>query len=79
MEKLSKEITLELSSVSGVTKDNYEELVSKLEAMFGKEVKEAVGDFMDGSIWPDGMSPDEQRKGLEDNDEIVLSFFKVRK
>lgn len=79
MEKPTREITLELSSVTGVNKDNFDNIISKLEEMFAKDVEEAVGDFMNSSIWPDGLSPDEQRKGLEDKDEITLSFLKVRK
>ena len=75
----SKEITLELSSVTGVTKDNFDKIVIKLEEMFGKDIKEAIGDIMESSIWPPDMSPEEQRKGLEKSDEIILQFLKLRK
>lgn len=76
--KPSKEITLELSSVTGVTEENFDLIVAKLEEMFGKDIKEAVGDIMESSIWPPDMSPEEQRKGLEKSDEITLQFLKVR-
>jgi len=79
---MAREITLEMSSVTGVNKDNFDKIVAKLEEMFGKDIEEAVRDIEDiikPSIWPDGESPDEQRKGLEDSDEIILHFLKVRK
>lgn len=79
---MTREITLEMSSVTGVNKDNFDKIVAKLEEMFGKDMEEAVydiEDIIDPSIWPPDMSPNEQRKGLEENEEIALQFFKVRK
>lgn len=74
-----REITLELNSVKGVNKDNFKAIVSKLEELFAQDVQGAVGDLMDISIWPDGQSPDEQYKQLENQDEMQLFFLKVRK
>jgi len=73
-----KEITIELSSVTGVTKDNFDKIVTKLEEMFSPALDEAHGDMIGTSIWPPDMSPEEQRKGLEEKDEITVFFFKVR-
>lgn len=79
METPQREITLEFSSVKGVNKDNFEMIVSKLEELFAKDVSDAIGDLMEASIWPEGQSPDEQRKQLENQDEMQLFFLKVRK
>lgn len=77
----TKEITLELSNVTGVNKNNFDAIITKLEESFGAEIKATLGDLDDKfiSIWPPDMSPDEQRKGLEENDEIIIQFLKVRK
>jgi len=76
--KPAKEITVELTSVTGVTKDNFEEIVEKTEALFGPKLQEAYGDTMEASVWPPSLSPDEQRKQFEEKDEFRLFFMKVK-
>jgi hypothetical protein len=70
------EITVELSAVTGVTKDNFEEVVKKVEELFGKELEESGLGLL--GIWPPDMSPEEQAKQFKEKDEIQLYFFKVR-
>lgn len=76
-----RDITLEMNSVHGVTKKNFDAVVSKLEELYEdgvkKVMKEALGDD-NGSIWPPEQSPEQQKKGLEEQDEIHLYFLKVR-
>lgn len=70
-----KEITTELTSVTGVTKDNFDQIVNKIEELFGQKLKE-ITDDEEFSIWiPD---IEEQKIKLEESDTIQLFFMKVR-
>lgn len=78
-DKIAKEITVELTSVKGVTKDNFEDVVKSVERLFGPDLQEAYGDMMEASVWPPDCSPEEQKKAFAEKDEIQLFFLKVRK
>jgi len=78
--KPAKEITVELTSVKDVTKDNFDDVVKKVEEMFGPKLQEVYGDMVEASVWLPDMSPEEQRRKQEQDgkEEMVLFFVKVR-
>jgi hypothetical protein len=77
----TKEVTLELNNVTGVNKGNVDAVAAKLEEMYAAEIKATIGADLGGafaSIWPPDQSLEDQKKGLEEKDEIRLWFFKLR-
>jgi len=66
------EYTVELTSVHDVTKDNFDAVVAKLEELYGNTVTAKAS----GGIWM--ISPEEQKKKLEEKDTIKLFFLKER-
>jgi len=75
--KITKEITVELTSVSGVTPDNFDDVVKKVDELFGPKLQEVCGD-MGVSVWPPDLDPEEQKKQFENKKEIQLFFMKIR-
>lgn len=74
---MSKEITVEFTSVNGVNKENFDAIVKKVEELFGPKMTEVCGGLMD-SVWPPDLPPEKQKERLEEEDEIELFFMKVR-
>ena len=71
-----REITVELTSVHNVTEQNFDDVVKKLDELYGVELRKEMGD--DYNMWPSGLSLEEQHKNInESNDKIF--FFKLRK
>jgi hypothetical protein len=69
------EVTVELTNVTGVTKDNIDAVVSRIEEMA------CQGDFAayfeDKDIWVPSL--EEQKKQFDEKDEITLFFLMARK
>lgn len=69
-----KEITTELTSVTGVTKNNFNQIVDKIEELFGNKLREMIGEEL--SVWVPDI--EEQKEKFKESDIIQLFFIKVR-